>query len=213
MSGGDFDFEPSPGLPAPLPAGEKLLWQGAPDWRVLALTAFRVRDFAIYAGIAMLVRTVVEVSGGTGLLAAAGELLWPLVLSAIGLGLLAVIAWFSARATVYSLTERRVIIRQGIALPVTVNIPLTLIDGAALLPRLGSTGDISLVLGSGQRVSYLLLWPHVRSWRWRDPEPALRAVPDAAAVGQLVAGLLAKSAPAAEAPAAQGQRESSLAMA
>ena len=32
---GDVDFEPVPGLPAPLPAGETLLWQGAPDWRDL----------------------------------------------------------------------------------------------------------------------------------------------------------------------------------
>ena len=32
----DFNFEPQPGLPAPLPQGEDLLWQGSPDARLLA---------------------------------------------------------------------------------------------------------------------------------------------------------------------------------
>jgi hypothetical protein len=29
----DFAGEPIPGLPADLPEGEKLLWQGSPGWR------------------------------------------------------------------------------------------------------------------------------------------------------------------------------------
>ena len=29
---------------------------------------------------------------------------------------------------------------------------------------------------------YALLWPHARPWRYRSPEPMLRAVPDAQAV-------------------------------
>ena len=44
----EHDYEPLPGLPAPLPPGESILWQGAPCWRSLALRAMRVRQFAIY---------------------------------------------------------------------------------------------------------------------------------------------------------------------
>ena len=36
----DFAFEPVRGLPAELPRGERLIWQGAPDWRLLAIQAF-----------------------------------------------------------------------------------------------------------------------------------------------------------------------------
>ena len=40
------------GLPERLPEGERLLWQGAPDWRRLALHVFHVRGLALYfAGI------------------------------------------------------------------------------------------------------------------------------------------------------------------
>ena len=44
----DFAFEPIRGLPDHLPKGERLLWQGAPDWRLLAIQAFHVRKVAIY---------------------------------------------------------------------------------------------------------------------------------------------------------------------
>ena len=46
----EHDFEPIRGLPGPLPEGETILWQGAPDWRVLAVQAFHVRAVAIYFG-------------------------------------------------------------------------------------------------------------------------------------------------------------------
>jgi hypothetical protein len=36
MSHDDFKFEPIRGLPEQLPEGEHILWQGAPDPRVLA---------------------------------------------------------------------------------------------------------------------------------------------------------------------------------
>ena len=44
----EHEFEAAPGLPERLPAGERILWQGAPDWRALALHAFHVRKLAIY---------------------------------------------------------------------------------------------------------------------------------------------------------------------
>ena len=48
----EHEFEAAPGLPEPLPAGERILWQGAPDWRALAVHVFHVRKLAAYfAGI------------------------------------------------------------------------------------------------------------------------------------------------------------------
>ena len=42
---GEHDDEPQNGLPEALPAGERLLWQGSPDWRVLARHGFHFNAF------------------------------------------------------------------------------------------------------------------------------------------------------------------------
>ena len=47
----DHDSRAVSGLPEPLPAGERMIWQGKPDWRALALRAFHVRKVAIYFGV------------------------------------------------------------------------------------------------------------------------------------------------------------------
>ena len=44
----EHDYEPIPGLPAPLPEGETILWQGAPRWESFARRAMRVRLVAGY---------------------------------------------------------------------------------------------------------------------------------------------------------------------
>ena len=44
----EHEWEAAPGLPSALPAGEHVVWQGAPDWRSLAVQAFHVRKIAVY---------------------------------------------------------------------------------------------------------------------------------------------------------------------
>ena len=39
----EYENEPIPGLPGIPPKGEHILWQGSPDWQVLARTAFHTR--------------------------------------------------------------------------------------------------------------------------------------------------------------------------
>jgi hypothetical protein len=43
MSHDDFAFEKIRGLPADLPRGEELLWQGSPTWKSLAIHTYYVR--------------------------------------------------------------------------------------------------------------------------------------------------------------------------
>jgi hypothetical protein len=89
------------------------------------------------------------------------------------------IAALAARATVYTITNRRVVIRQGVALESTINLPFKAIESANLRMRADGTGDIALQTVRDQRVSYLWLWPHVRSWHITRPQPTLRNLPDA----------------------------------
>jgi hypothetical protein len=209
----DFEVESQPGLPERLPAGEKLLWQGAPDWRSLALHAYRVRAFAIYGTAVIVARALYHLASGAAVSATAQSLLLPVTLLAVGLMLLSAIAWLAARATVYSLTDRRIVIRQGIALPVTMNLPLSLIDGVASVRRAVDTGDLALQLAPDERVSYLLLWPHVRPWRWRHPQPMLRAIAAHEAVGELLVRALRGAVREPSAAHESSQDDRSLALA
>jgi hypothetical protein len=94
--------------------------------------------------------------------------------------------------------------RVGIVLTVTFNLPFKRIEGAGLMLRgADGHGDIPLTLARGERIAILQLWPHARPWRVARPEPALRCLPDAAAVGQVLArAWAASSAAGAARPAA-----------
>lgn len=188
----EHDDEPVTGLPGFLPDGEHIIWQGKPDWKRLALSAFHVRLVAIYFGVLAALGIVQALRGaatwtGIGITLAIG---------ALGIAILALIAWGTARATVYTLTNRRVVMRIGIALPTCINLPLPRIRGADLALFADGTGDLPLSLDGAQRLGYLQLWPHARPWHLKEPQPMLRAVAD----GQHVAALLARASGARTAP-------------
>ncbi|MEZ5459408.1 MAG: photosynthetic complex putative assembly protein PuhB [Steroidobacteraceae bacterium] len=179
MSHDDFNLEPVHGLPAALPAGERLLWQGSPRWRSLAVRALHVRKVGVYFVVLALWSGSSALSdgaaAGAALLAAATQI----ALGGAAIGLLAGIAWLAARATVYSVTSERVVIRFGTALPMTVNLPFSSIESALLRQHADGTGDLPLVLTPTEKVSYLLMWPHVRPWQYRRVQPMIRGVADA----------------------------------
>ena len=87
--------------------------------------------------------------------------------------MLATLAWLFRRAACYTITSKRVLFQFGVALPITMNIPLCRITNAALKTYRGGRGDIPLRVSDDKRVSYLLLWPHIRPWGLRAPEPML----------------------------------------
>lgn len=180
----EHEFEAAPGLPEPLPRGESLLWQGSPDWVPLAIHAFHVRKLAIYFA-AMLGLQAIYLSGDPQ-----AALLKPLLTSAVmallALALLAATAWFAARTTLYTLTDRRIVMRIGVVLTLTLNLPLRQIAGASLKPLAGDHGDIALSLAGKDRIAYLNLWPHARPWQLKNPQPSLRCLPGAAAVGERI---------------------------
>ncbi|MDB5656544.1 MAG: puhB [Tardiphaga sp.] len=166
-------------LPAPLPAGERLIWQGRPCVHGLAWRAFHVRELPLYFGAFAAWRLWTLHAGGAPL----ADYAWA-TLATVGPALLSVLvlyalAWLFARAATYTVTSKRVLLQFGVALPMTMNIPLGKIEGAALKTYRDGSGDIPLRL-AGERVSHLLLWPHVRPWKLVVSEPMLRAVPDAA---------------------------------
>lgn len=188
----EHEFEAEHGLPEALPAGERLLWQGAPDWRALAWHVFHVREVLVYFGLLLGWRALDVGLAGGGLGQALLALLWLTPLAALALGLLGGLAWLSARTAVYTVTTQRTVMRVGIVLSVTFNLPHRQVDGVALRSRAHGRGDLALLLAPGERIGWLHLWPHARPWRVRRPEPALRCIPDAARVGALLSQALAE---------------------
>lgn len=183
----EHEFEPEYGLPEPLPAGERVLWQGSPDWRVLARRVFHARTLVLYFLAILAIRAaVVTMNGGTAAEALrAVAMLSPL--AALAIGVAVGMALLCARTTVYTITDKRVTMRIGIVLNLTFNLPLSRLATAGLRDTGRGTGDIPLALAGTDRIAYLHLWPHARPWRIAQPEPMLRCVPEAARVARVLA--------------------------
>jgi Bacterial PH domain len=186
MSHDDFNFEPVRGLPERLPEGEHILWQGAPDPWALAREALSLRWIAAYFGLLAIWRVGVS-AADRPLAIAAGHAVPLLLAGLVACGILYLVAYVQARSTVYTITNRRVAMRIGAALTMTLNLPHVCIAGAELDLRQGGTGTIAFRLTGESRLSYLMTWPHVRPWAMARTQPALRCIPDAATVARLFA--------------------------
>ena len=183
----EHEFEPEYGLPECLPATEAKRWQGSPDAWQVTRRVFHWNKLALYFAVIVAWRVATLLGDGAGAAEIGSSLARLVPLFALCLALLALLGWLTARTTVYTLTDRRVVMRVGIVLTVTYNLPLNSMDAADLHPLSGGCGDIALKLKPGTRIAYLHLWPHVRPWRYVQTQPMLRCLPDAAAVAEQLA--------------------------
>ncbi|OQW44285.1 MAG: hypothetical protein A4S16_14570 [Proteobacteria bacterium SG_bin6] len=174
----EYEIEPIPGLPGRLPPGERVLWQGQPAFGVLARSAFHTGAVAAYFAALVALALIGRAPTGAVLTTIAGV---------AGVGLLYLLAWVCARTTRYTLTNKRLVLRIGMAVPKCINLPLSQIVAVDFRARTNGTGDLVIRLDRARGVGYALLWPHARAWRFNNPQPMLRAVPEAARVGMLLA--------------------------
>ena len=180
----EHEFEAAPGLPEQLPADERLLWQGAPQWRLVALHVFHVRTLAWYFAAMMLLQATYLLGEPERNLFK--PLLLSFLLSVISLGILSLMAWLTASTAMYTLTNKRVVMRIGIVLTLTFNLPLRMLAAASLKTNPDGSGDIALKLAGNDHIAWLNLWPHARPWVLRHPEPSLRCIADVNTVGECV---------------------------
>jgi hypothetical protein len=180
----EHEFEAAPGLPEKLPAGECILWQGAPNPVSLGIHVFHVRMLSIYFA-AMLALQALYLAGEPGGLTAR-PLLISLTAACLALSLLGTVAWFTARGTLYTITNRRVVMRIGIVLTITLNLPFKALSAAAVRTYQDGTGDIVVDLAGEDRMGWAHLWPHARPWALRKPQPSLRCLRDVQQVGALL---------------------------
>lgn len=186
MSHDDFAAEPINGLPELPPRGEVILWQGRPNWFRLTVDSLNLWWVVAYFAVLTVWRfiTVIDV------LSFERAIIMTLpfvIMTLIVVLLLMLVGFIQARATVYTITNRRVAMRIGAALTVTLNIPYTQIENAAVSVGKVGCGNIALETKGASKFSYLVLWPHIRSWKISKPEPTLRAIPDVQSVAQILA--------------------------
>ena len=190
----EHEFEAVHGLPAALPAGENIIWQGSPDVSSFARNAFHIRALAGYFALLLILRGIFAIADGATYIEALRSVAPLFALALIGLGLVRLLAYLASRSAVYTLTDRRIVMRIGIVLSVTFNLPLKSLTSAGLKANSDGTGDIPLSLQSEFNIAYLHLWPHARPWQLRHTQPMLRSIANV----ERVATLLTKATLAAQ---------------
>jgi hypothetical protein len=200
----EHENEPVPGLPERLPGDERVLWQGAPRWQSLARRALHARAIALYFLALAAWGAAMAAMEGAGAGALALDALWLASVASLPIGALLAFSVLAARTTLYTVTDRRVVFRVGVALPMAVNIPLGAVGSAGFRRCADGTGDLVLSLMPSHRISFVALWPHARPWRFSRPEPVLLGLADADAAAHALAAALAGNAGVAPARIAPG---------
>jgi len=153
----EHDGEPVRGLPGRLPEGERILWQGSPDWRALAVRALHLRLVGGYFALVVAWRGVEAAAGGATLISVLSGMAATTLAGVVCVAILSFYGWLSARAAVYTITNKRVVLRHGVALSKAFNIPFTVIASAGLKADARGLGDVALALLPPNKVAY----PHL----------------------------------------------------
>lgn len=182
----EHEFEPELGLPEKLPKGERILWQGSPDTKALLSNVFHIKILAIYFGLLLTYRLVTGFSDGESFIEIGFAAIRIVALSGLGLGLIALLAYLMASTAIYTITNKRVVMRIGIVLNMTFNFPLKMIESADCGVAKHGIGDIYLKLSKETKIAIFHLWPHSRPGKWAVPQPTLRAIKDCPEVAQIL---------------------------
>ncbi|MEQ8479687.1 MAG: photosynthetic complex putative assembly protein PuhB [Hoeflea sp.] len=191
--GPEHDHEPVPGLPGRLPKGEIILWQGAPVSSLVSRHIMKTRWVAGYFAILVIWNIVAGIYDGR----TAGAILFSTsalaIMSALAIAMLEAFAWGVQKTTMYTITNKRVVMRIGVALSATFNLPFNRIVSADLREDKNGAGDIALTLAPGDKLSWLVFWPHVRGFKKGALMPQMICLKDVAIAGNVLSAALAGS--------------------
>lgn len=204
----EHDMEPMPGLPGQLPDGEFIVWQGRPDSATFAKRVMKTRwvlGYFCLLGLWAVAAGMADAKPLAGVLFSAGVLA---ILAALVLGLMEAFAWGVEKTTLYTITNARVVMRIGVALSITLNLPFSQIEAVGLKRNPDGSGNLAIKLTGGQRLAWLTLWPHARPWHLKEPEPTLRAIAKVETVAALLAREVKNAVPGeTRAPKATGRTQ------
>ncbi|MEO0958070.1 MAG: photosynthetic complex putative assembly protein PuhB [Pseudomonadota bacterium] len=186
----DFKFEPIRGLPALLPKGERILWQGSPSWKALTFRGFTTRLVFLWFFLVLAWNVVNVVAGDLAVAVAARTVMLQALLVLVAMGVLAAMAYASAAQTIYTVTNRRVVLRFGLAMDISVNLPFPQIGRLDMARRWDGTTDLVLGLTGEHPLGIWHVWPNSKPWAWSRPQPMLRALPEGEKIARLLGDAL-----------------------
>ena len=181
----DDEFEAQYGLPENLPEDEKILWQGSPVFASLVNKVFFLRLLIVYFVFLLgfsLYWDFQKVAHSEAL----GNLLANFLLSGFCLAALTLLAHLTCSTAVYTLTNKRVVMRIGIVLTLTFNIPFKQILASDFKKHSDGSGDISFSIDPSTKIAFIHLWPHCRFKSFAHPEPALKCIENVGDVASLI---------------------------
>lgn len=193
-------------LPEPLPEGEHILWQHSPAWGPYSRRVFQVDKIAVYFLILLIWIAGSAALGEGGFMAALQAMTWAAPPALGVLAVLTLIAWLYARSTVYTITNRRVVIQSGLAVPAAINLPFSKVVRADMKAFRDGTGDIELCM-TGPRLLYSMLWPNLRLFSLKQPVPMLRALQHPQKVSETLGRALRAQQPPEGAEAKQEKKD------
>ena len=127
-----------------------------------------------------------------------GTISWQVVLAVSAFFVLFILARAYARTTIYTITEERLVMRFGVAVPMMINIPWSKIAAVNLQKFDDGTGDIEFVVEPGHKLSYWVLWPNVKPWHFSQVTPTLRSITKADEVAVLLGEVLRAKYPSSQ---------------
>lgn len=175
----DYENEPVPGLPGPLPLGEHIVWQGSPAAQRIAQQVFKLRWIVGYFAVLTAWLFVSGVYLGRTVESIIMSMLIMMLAGALVGGFLWFMARSVSRSTIYTITNRRIVMRYGIILPTAFNLPYSEFEAVDARVRPDGSGDIALRFKDDVRLAWLIFWPHVRGFRMARTEPQLTGLDDA----------------------------------
>lgn len=181
------------GVPHALPAGEHILWQGAPQTMAVATHVFHWRLFAVYfaAMLALWATTTEHALSSQPFVAG---LTVRVALSLLVLGIVFGLSRVVAQTSWYAITSQRLVLRIGMVFPMSINVPFTILESAGVGAFKDGTGQVALSLVKGNRIAYVALWPHCRVFSFNQPQPVLRGLAEPQRIGSLLAQAVADAA-------------------
>ena len=184
------DFNGIKGLPESPPNGEEVVWQGEPKWGALSTRLFRVRLVLVYFALLAGFTAFISEAAGPEILA---TFVWQLSLAVLAALILSGLAWLYATTTVYTVTDKRLVLEFGVAFTMSLNIPWDLVESAASKVFSDGTADVVISLQQGNSISYVTLWPFARPWHFLKVQPMLRGVENHADLVKTIADIVDES--------------------
>ena len=161
-----------------LPAGERVLWSGAPDQRAIARYLLRERWVLGFVAVSMAIGVgdVLQHGGSDMVPRLIGVAMLSAILVVIAIVSIRFFAWRIAKTSKYVITDKRVFFNIGMVLRADANIPLSSVEGIDLLRRSDGSADLMISLSGTREIPWLLLFPHM-SWRGsRRGRPTFRGL-------------------------------------